>query len=1171
MYKNIFFSVFILSLFFALSFQVNGQKPGDKLNVKPRITSPNAAAIEKFIEFPAAGYTGVPNISIPFYSLLIKNVEIPIGISYHASGVKVDEVAGDVGLGWSLNFGGAISILNNGMLDEISGYPFIYSNYFEKIKTLSFQNSYPGGVLNCNTALLYRDPVYGSDPYYLYSGGDAGFLTEVVKDLSDSEPDVYTFSFGARSGKFFQDQNGIFRTIPHSDLRINRITQMGVVKGYTITDENGVIYEYQVKEESNSNSINNCSPTSGSQNSSPFKGISRTYFLSAVKNTKNERIDFFYTQKPFQLQLQQSFTRAKFINPQSACSELNSFGDYYYQCPISNSQNVGGMRIDSIKSTTGDVIVFRYGLAERYDLPGTNALTAVEVWSTAQGRKKVKNFQLSHGYYANSTMTNTSDRLKLLSVTEDGKPPYEFEYNNTPLPPRLSFSQDHYGYYNGANNTTLLPKDEFNGFMDGANREPNNDYTQAGILNIIKYPTGGSTEFIYEPNSYYVNENTIEYYKRFSPTLASLPNEIVTANFTITGDSRKVRIYYSNQYDGTVYHNDNCEIKIVKDNYSQTFFGTRGENGIDLLLSPGTYSLEIKTIGNTYSGWAYVTWFEKTVVLPHAKVGGGLRIKEIKKLSELSRILLHKKYEYVNQSKGVASGVQLFQPIYSEYKSENISRLNTFENGCNTMTCELIVQNGNSIAPLTFTNGNYVSYLEVLEYDYSKEGNGYTQNKYLVSTNGENNGLPVFPYAPRVMFDWINGVLSESNVFAYSDNEYKQVSGVKNYYNYTDFNPLHHSVVNSTYGAKIAVGNAPFVCWQVCTSETNLGTTYSGLSFGIQRYQLYSSWHRLEYSEKVKYDCVGNIPLKERTYYFYDNPSYAEANRIETIDSKGDTIKTLLKFPHDISGNNVSETLLLQNRINTLLEKRAYVNSTLLEVDQYEYKIFNSSLVELHKLQTAKPFESFITKFNIHEYDLRGNILHMTIQNGHESSYMWGYQFNYLTAEIIKSNYSSVSYSSFESNDKGNWEYNNIGLISQYGGITGNVAYNLLHGSIQRMGLQSTATYVLTYWQKDSPAGSVNIGGVPLVNKNGWTLYQTNISGTDHLTISGNAIIDELRLYPKDAQMTTYTYEPLVGMTSQCDPNNRITYYEYDPLGRMKLIRDQDRNIIKTFEYNYKQ
>lgn len=52
------------------------------------------------------------------------------------------------------------------------------------------------------------------------------------------------------------------------------------------------------------------------------------------------------------------------------------------------------------------------------------------------------------------------------------------------------------------------------------------------------------------------------------------------------------------------------------------------------------------------------------------------------------------------------------------------------------------------------------------------------------------------------------------------------------------------------------------------------------------------------------------------------------------------------------------------------------------------------------------------------------------------------------------------------------------------------------------------------------------------------------------------ANIDELRLYPKGAQMTTYTYQPLIGITSKCDVGNHISYYEYDAFSRLHRIRD---------------
>jgi len=81
-----------------------------------------------------------------------------------------------------------------------------------------------------------------------------------------------------------------------------------------------------------------------------------------------------------------------------------------------------------------------------------------------------------------------------------------------------------------------------------------------------------------------------------------------------------------------------------------------------------------------------------------------------------------------------------------------------------------------------------------------------------------------------------------------------------------------------------------------------------------------------------------------------------------------------------------------------------------------------------------------------------------------------------------------------------------------------------------------------------------------------------------HLRVDNNGFsnggstvwFDDVRIYPSDAQMTTCTYEPLIGMTSQCDVNNKFGYYEYDGLGRLKLIKDQDGNILKTFDYNYK-
>ncbi|MFD2584445.1 hypothetical protein ACFSR6_18245 [Pedobacter vanadiisoli] len=63
--------------------------------------------------------------------------------------------------------------------------------------------------------------------------------------------------------------------------------------------------------------------------------------------------------------------------------------------------------------------------------------------------------------------------------------------------------------------------------------------------------------------------------------------------------------------------------------------------------------------------------------------------------------------------------------------------------------------------------------------------------------------------------------------------------------------------------------------------------------------------------------------------------------------------------------------------------------------------------------------------------------------------------------------------------------------------------------------------------------------------------------------------LNNIRTNLPSVMVTTYTYKPLTGMTSQTDAKGMTTYYEYDALQRLKLIRDQNYNIIKTYCYNY--
>ena len=65
--------------------------------------TPNSYSFAKYGEIPVPLYTGVPDISIPLASLKANDVETQVSISYHGSGIKVDDIASWVGLGWNLN------------------------------------------------------------------------------------------------------------------------------------------------------------------------------------------------------------------------------------------------------------------------------------------------------------------------------------------------------------------------------------------------------------------------------------------------------------------------------------------------------------------------------------------------------------------------------------------------------------------------------------------------------------------------------------------------------------------------------------------------------------------------------------------------------------------------------------------------------------------------------------------------------------------------------------------------------------------------------------------------------------------------------------------------------------------------------------------------------------
>jgi YD repeat-containing protein len=147
--------------------------------------------------------------------------------------------------------------------------------------------------------------------------------------------------------------------------------------------------------------------------------------------------------------------------------------------------------------------------------------------------------------------------------------------------------------------------------------------------------------------------------------------------------------------------------------------------------------------------------------------------------------------------------------------------------------------------------------------------------------------------------------------------------------------------------------------------------------------------------------------------------------------------------------------------------------------------------------------------------------------------------------------------------------------------MTGTQSYDLPSTKNITANVPAGKQFIVSYWAIGSSvvvkSNGVSIG-VTLtgLTRNGWTYYEHVLPNTTNaVTVTGTSTaattIDELRLYPVDAQMTTYTYAPLMGMLTACSPANNITYYSYDALGRLSVIRDMDQNVVKEYQYQIQQ
>lgn len=206
------------------------------------IPTPNAMSLGKYGDIPVSYYTGTANIEIPLHTLSVKGVELPLSLTYDTSGLLINSLPSWTGMNWTLQAGGVIVRQRRGYYDEhvlpqhvAYNYTRYFDNYDKILEIVSDGSSNHAVMRSTNTS------------------------------FQDLEPDIFTFSFMGKSGKFFLGNDGQWKVYSKENLEVifdiansdNYISpffpgypksgygaQPKVIKGFKIRDENGIVYTF---------------------------------------------------------------------------------------------------------------------------------------------------------------------------------------------------------------------------------------------------------------------------------------------------------------------------------------------------------------------------------------------------------------------------------------------------------------------------------------------------------------------------------------------------------------------------------------------------------------------------------------------------------------------------------------------------------------------------------------------------------------------------------------------------------------------------------------------------------------------------------------------------------------------------------------------------------------
>ena len=541
-------SITIISLFvFLIGYSQNTQNQDFQNFQKAFPKTPIAPTTYSFIrqgEIPVSDYTGTLNYVINLYTIESGNIKIPLTLNYiGGNGIRVNEEATWVGLGWNLTLPTISQVVND--FDDLSiERNFIRPDYFNTSPypsllfqplpyavgnfSFNFDNSPNRSILN----IQRNNGVHISLNEYDYYKGIAQRKEDILNYTYDSEPDYFILNLFGESVKFISklsyNNQLYFEILNRTSYKIEIIGN----KNFKVTDDKGVKYYFEDKEviyQSSNPSVTN-----------------RNWVLTKIENNNVIIAEFKYDNFSIKNlpQISQRFNKTTYVSTENN-GQAYHFGLF---STLDSSAPIGGINFDGfVRSVGGNAYNSFYSYSSQNELvlkeidflegkvlfqssnrddSAMKKLDSILVKNNSD--ETVKNINFVYDYflsdlssyncyttvpYSNMYGVNFNfpenyiqKRLKLVSVNNLEEKPYTFNYNSTLLPPKCSFARDYWGFSNGKfTNTSLIPNPihfpgkEYLG-NNGNDLRANEYYCKSAILEQVRYPTGGVTQFNYELN-----------------------------------------------------------------------------------------------------------------------------------------------------------------------------------------------------------------------------------------------------------------------------------------------------------------------------------------------------------------------------------------------------------------------------------------------------------------------------------------------------------------------------------------------------------------------------------------------------------------------------------------------------------------------------------------------